>query len=188
MNSASSTTHSANAQGRRVVRRVAIPLLPAWGKEPPYPSATFTDPEVASVGPSLAELKGRYHPALIKTVRVELSETDKGYTEGLKRGFVLIHAVRLSGRVLSATVVAPHASEMITLLTAAVYQGFSLYKLSGLVFPYPVLSEGIKKAADAFVFGTLPKLPRELSAYLRYRWAGPPRAAKTLPAREPQPN
>ena len=62
---------------------------------------------------------------------------------------------------------------MISLLTAAVYDGLSLYKLSGLVIPYPVLSEGIKKAADAFVFETLPKLPRELGAYVRYRWAKP---------------
>ena len=88
-------------------------------------------------------------------------------------------AVRLTGRVLGATVVAPRASEMITLLTAAVSHGLSLYKLSGLIFPYPVLSEGIKKAADAFVFETLPNLPRELGGYLRYRWVGPPTPDRT---------
>lgn len=186
VNPASSYTHSANAQGRRVVRRLAFPYLPTWGQEPPYPNATFTDPEVAAVGPSFAELEKRYHPALLKTVRADLAKTDKGYTESLERGFVVIHAVRLTGRVLGATIVAPRASEMISLLTAAVYNGLSLYKLSGLVFPYPVLSEGIKKAADAFVFETLPKLPRELAAYVRYRWAGPP-ATDTVPA-EPRPH
>ena len=185
VNPASSYTHSANAQGRRVVRRLAFPYLPAWGEEPLYPNATFTDPEVAAIGPSLAELGRRYHPALLKTVRADLAETDKGYTEGLERGFVLIHAVRLTGRVLGATVVAPRASEMISLLTAAVYNGLSLYKLSGLVFPYPVLSEGIKKAADAFVFETLPKLPREGRTYLRYRWAGLPTPGETPEASRP---
>ncbi len=183
VNPASSYTHSANAQGRRVVRRLAFPYLPAWGKEPLYPNATFTDPEVAAIGPSLAELTEHHHPSLIKTLRFELPETDKGYTESLERGFVMIHAVRLTGRVLGATVVAPRASEMISLLTAAVYHGLSLYKLSGLVFPYPVLSEGIKKAADAFVFETLPNLPREGSSYLRYRWAGPPTPDKTAERR-----
>ena len=173
VNPASSYTHSANAQGRRVVRRIAFPWLPAWGQEPPYPSATFTDPEVATVGPTLAELRTRYHPALLKTVSFELSKTDKGYTEDLNYGFVQLHAVRLTGRVLGATIVAPKASEMISLLTAAVYNGLSLYKLSGLVYPYPVLSEGIKKAADAFVFETLPKLPHELGVYVRYRLAKP---------------
>ncbi len=183
VNPASSYTHSANAQGRRLVRRLAFPYLPAWGQEPPYPNATFTDPEVAAIGPSLAELTERLHPALIRTVRFELPKTDKGYTEGLERGFILIHAVRLTGRVLGATIVAPRASEMISLLTAAVYHGLSLYKLSSLVFPYPVLSEGIKKAADAFVFETLPNLPREGSSYLRYRWAGPPTPDKTAERR-----
>ena len=183
VNPASSYTHSANAQGRRLVRRLAFPYLPAWGKEPLYPNATFTDPEVAAIGPSLAELKRRYHPALVKTVRADLAKTDKGYTEGLERGFVLIHAVRLSGRILGATIVAPRASEMISLLTAALYHGLSLYKLSGLVFPYPVLSEGIKKAADAFVFESLPKLPREMGGYLRYRWAGPPAPDETAERR-----
>ena len=128
---------------------------------------------MATVGPSLAELQATHHPDLIITLRCALSETDKGYTEGLERGFVLIHAVRLTGRVLSATVVAPKASEMMSLLTSAVYHGVSLYKLSTMVYPYPTLSEGIKKAADTFVFGTLPKLPKELGAYLRYRWARP---------------
>ncbi len=173
VNPTSHYTHSANAQGRRVVQRLAFPFLPTWKPEPPYPSATFTAPEVAEIGPILAELEKRYHPALLKTLTIDLTKTDKGYTEDLERGFVQIHAVRLTGRILGATIVAPKASEMISLLTAAVYDGLSLYKLSGLVIPYPVLSEGIKKAADAFVFETLPKLPRELGAYLRYRWAGP---------------
>lgn len=173
VNPASQFTHSANAQGRRVVRRLALPWLPRFGKEPPYPSATFSDPEIATIGPSLADLQKQYHPDLIKTLHVELKETDKGYTEGLEDGFVRIHAVRLTGRILSATIVAPKASEMISMLTLAVYQGISLYKLGGVVYPYPTLSEGIKKAADAFTFETLPKLPQELRTYLRTRLASP---------------
>ncbi len=173
VNPASSYTHSANAQGRRVVQHVAFPFLPTWGRAPSYPNATFTTPEVAEIGLTLAKLRERYHPALLKTVSFDLTKTDKGYTEDLGRGFVQIHALRLTGRIVGATIVAPKASEMISLLTAAVADGLTLYKLSGLVFPYPVLSEGIKKVADAFVFETLPKLPRELGAYLRYRWAGP---------------
>ena len=173
VNPASNFTHSANAQGRRVVRRLALPWLPTFGKEPAYPAATFSDPEIATVGPSLEDLHKRYHPDLIKTVHFELKETDKGYTQGLEDGFVRIHAVRLTGRILSATIVAPKASEMIPILVLAMYQGISLYKIGGVVFPYPTLSEGIKKAADAFTFETLPKLPQELLTYVRTRFAGP---------------
>ncbi len=186
VNPASNYTHSANAEGRRVVRRIAFPFLPAWGHEPLYPNATFTSPEVAAIGATRAELERRFHPALLKTVSFDLTKTDKGYTEDLGRGFVQLHVMRLTGRILGATIVAPKASEMISLLTAAVYNNLSLYKLSGLVFPYPVLSEGIKKAADAFVFETLPKLPRELSAYVRYRWTGPQKQA-SAPQRQALP-
>ena len=174
----SNFTHSANAQGRRLVQRLAFPFLPRLNKEPDYPSATFSDPEVATVGKSLAELHKTFHPSLIKTLRYDLAKTDKGYTQSLDRGFVQLHVVRLTGRILSATIVAPKASEMISLITAHIHNGLSVYKLSSLIFPYPVLGDGIKKAADGFVFETLPKLPQELKAYLRYRWAKPGQVEK----------
>jgi dihydrolipoamide dehydrogenase len=164
----SAFTHTANAQGRRVVQKIALPFLPQ-GKEAVYPSAVFTDPEIAQVGPPLAKLQEQYHPELIRTLRFELKKTDRGYTQGLEHGFVLIHAMRLTGRVLSVTIVAPPASEMISLLTLAVNRRVSLYQLANIVFPYPVLGEAIKKLSDQFVFATLPKLPGELLTYLRYR-------------------
>ena len=166
---ASAFTHSANAQGRRVVQKIALPYVPL-GKESVYPSATFSSPEIAQVGPTLAKLHERYPADLITTVRHDLKDTDRGYTQYLERGFVLIHAMRLTGRVLSATIVAPNASEMIPILTQAVNGRGRLYGLANLVFPYPTLSEAIKKAADKFVFATLPKLPGELWAYLANRW------------------
>ena len=169
----SNFTHSANAQGRRLVTRIALPFLPRFKAEPPYPSATFSEPEVARVGPSLTQLQEKYHLKLIKSLNFELKDTDKGYTESLNAGFITIHAMRLTGRVLAAEIVAPKASEMISLLTLAVYQGISLYKLSGLVYPYPTFSESIKKLADKFTLETLPKLPKELIVYLRYRLSKP---------------
>jgi dihydrolipoamide dehydrogenase len=162
------STHAANAQGRRLVRHLVVPWLPLVA-EGDYPSATFTDPEVAQVGPTLAALSQRFDPASIVSHRVELADLDRGYVTGLRQGFVLLHARRLSGRLLSATVVGPHASEVIQLLTWAQRRGLSLWQLSRHVVAYPALSEGIKRAADAFVFATLPTLPRELLAFLRLR-------------------
>ena len=184
INPSSAFTHSANAQGRRLVQKLALPFLPV-GKEGAYPSATFTDPEVAQVGPTLEALHKSWHPDLIKSYRVDLKDTDRGYTQFYDKqdGFVLIHAVRLTGRVLSATIVASSASEMIPILTHAVNNGVSMYKLANLVFPYPTLSEAIKKAASSYVFETLPKLHKELGAYLAYRWSNPePRERQGQPA------
>jgi pyruvate/2-oxoglutarate dehydrogenase complex dihydrolipoamide dehydrogenase (E3) component len=165
-------THAANAQGRRLMRHLMVPWLPLVA-EGDYPSATFTDPEVAQVGPTLAALGRRFHRASIVSHRVDLAALDRGYVTGLRDGFVLLHARRLSGRLLSATVVGPHASELIQLLTWAQRRRLSLWQLSRHVVAYPALSEGIKRAADAFVVATLPALPRELLAYLRLRWRRP---------------
>lgn len=166
----SNFTHSANAQGRRLVTRIALPFLPRFKPEPYYPSATFSEPEVAQIGPSVKELQKKYHPKLLQSLHLELKDTDKGYIEGLAAGFITIHAMRLTGRVLSAEIVAPKASEMISALTLAVYKNISLYTLSGLIYPYPTFSGGIKKLADKFTLETLPKLPKELAIYLRYRF------------------
>ncbi len=161
-------THSANAQGRRVVQRIAFPWLPAFGKEPLYPNATFSDPEVANVGLMPAQIAKKYHPRLVKTLRFELSKTDKGYTEGLKHGFVQVYALRLTGRILGATIVGPRASEMISFFTLAISEGISLYKLFRLVYPYPTLSGAIQKVADQYVRETLPAFHTELRDLARY--------------------
>ena len=161
-------THSANAQGRQVVQRIAFPLLPAPRRTPLYPSAVFSDPEVAQVGLTPDQIARRYHPGLIKTLRIELKTTDKGYTERLERGFIQISALRLTGRILGATIVGPRASEMITFLTLAISARISLYRLFRLVYAYPTLSLGIQKLADTFVRETLPNLPAELRDVARY--------------------
>jgi dihydrolipoamide dehydrogenase len=171
-------THSANAQGRRVVQRIALPWLPAISKEPLYPSATYSDPEVASVGMTPEQIARRYHPGLIRRVRVGLSALDRGYTDGVMQGFVQIDTMRLTGRILGATIVGPHAADMLSLLTLAIARGISLYTIYQIVFPYPSYSEGIKKAADAYLRATLPNIRAEITAYLRYRLAAPPRDPK----------
>ena len=174
-------THAANAQGRRLVRHLTVPWLPLT-REGDYPAVTFAEPEVAQIGPPLAELRRRVHPDAIVSQRVELADLDRGLTSGLHEGFVLLHARRLSGRLLSATVVGPHAGELVQLLTWAQRRRVSLWQLSRHVVAYPTLSEAIKRAADAFVFATLPALPRELATYLRTRWRRPPADAPTTVA------
>jgi dihydrolipoamide dehydrogenase len=167
-------THSANAQGRRVVQRIAFPWLPARAPEPHYPSATFSDPEVAQVGLSSNELAERYHPNLIRRIRVDLAtQTDRGYTDGVKHGFIIVDTMRLTGKILAVTIVGPRASEMISLFTLALSANLSMFKLYRLVYPYPTFSSGIQRVADTFMRSTMLNLKRELQAYLSYRWRRP---------------
>lgn len=165
-------THVANAQGRRLVRRLALPL--PLTPEGDHPSVAFTEPEVGQIGPTLAELRRRWPERLLSVHRACLADTDRAGTMGLKDGFVQLVALRGSGRLLAATVVAPDAAEMLPLLTAAQRRGTSLWRLSRLEVAYPALSEAVRNAADAFVFTSLPRLHREAGAYLRWRWATAP--------------
>lgn len=170
----SAFTHSANAQGRRVAQHIAFPYLPISRKEPLFPNATFSDPEVATVGLTPQQLAAYCHPGIIRRIRVDFkTETDRGYTDGIENGFIIVDAVRLTGQILHATIVGPHASEMISFFTLAMSQHISLYKIYRLVYPYPTYSSGILKVADHFMRETLPNLRREVAAYLRYRWARP---------------
>ncbi len=180
----SAFTHSANAQGRRVVQCIAFPWLPARTPEPCYPSATFSNPEVATAGMNQLQIAARYHPHLIKRIRIDLvTQTDRGYTDDLQHGFIIVDALRLTGKILAVTIVGPRASEMISLFTLAIQEGISLYKLYRVVYPYPTFSSGVQKLADAFLRETLTGLRGELAAYLRYRWARPtPAAAAAQPA------
>ena len=170
----SAFTHSANAQGRRVVQRIAFPFLPLSKKEPLFPNATFSDPEVAAVGLSEKELAAFSHPGVIKRIRVDLKTlTDRGYTDGLDHGFIIVDAVRLTGRILHATIVGPRASEMISFFTLAMSQKIPLYKIYRLVYPYPTFSSGILKVADIFMKETLSNLGKELGAFIKYRFKKP---------------
>ncbi len=170
----SAFTHSANAQGRRVSQRIAFPLLPLAKKEPLFPNATFSDPEVATVGLTPEQLSKRCHPKAIKRIRVDFkTHTDRGYTDSVENGFIIVDAVRLTGQILHATIVGPRASEMISFFTLVMSQKISLYKIYRLVYPYPTYSSGILKIADFFMRETLTNLKGEIGAYLRYRFARP---------------
>ena len=161
-------THVAHAHGRRLVRYLTLPWPLA--REGDHAYVAFTEPEVGQVGPTLAQLRRRWPDQLLAVHKVDLADTDRGITMGLRDGFVQLVALRGSGRLLAATVVAPDAAEMLPLLTWAQRRRVSLWQLLRLEVAYPALSEAVRKAADAFVFASLPRLHRELGAYLRWRW------------------
>lgn len=162
-------THGANAQGRRVVQAIALPWVPRLGRPPVVPSAVFCEPEVAWVGPGERERAARCRPGVLMDLRVDLAGTDRGLTDGVRHGFVAVTAVRLTGRVVAATVVGPHASDLLPLLTFAVGRRVSLLRLQRMVHPYPTFAGAIGAVADEFARRTLPHLRREAAAYARHR-------------------
>jgi dihydrolipoamide dehydrogenase len=129
----------------------------------------FCEPEVAWVGLTRDEVTRRYHPDAVTRIHIDLAEQDRGLTDGVQHGFVSIDAMRLTGRILAASVVGPSASEVIAPLTLAMARGVSLLRLSRMSYAYPTFAGAIGAAADEYARATLPHLGREARAYARYR-------------------
>ena len=85
------------------------------------PSCIYTTPEVARVGAtreSLAE-EGR----AFEVTRFELSDLDRAIAENNTSGFVQVLTEPGSDRLLGATIVAPHAGEMLSEFVLAMRWG-----------------------------------------------------------------
>ena len=165
---ATSTTHGAGALGRRVVRAIALPKLPNVGALGAIPNATYGEPEVASVGLPLEELDAIPERSRRRIV-VDHADLDRGYTDDIAHGRLVVDVERLTGRILRAAIVGPGATDMIGMFTMAIDHRIGLRRLFGLVHPYPSHAELIRQAADEFALATLPNLPREAAAMIRGR-------------------
>lgn len=135
-------THVANHHAEIVIRR-ALFRLPAKVDESRLPRVTFTDPELAYVGLSeeQARLKGE-----VRVLRWPYSENDRAQTERATRGFVKV-ITNNRGRILGAGIVGEQAGELIQMWALAISQKLKIKAFTGLVSPYPTLSEINKRAA-----------------------------------------
>ncbi len=162
------TTHGANSIGRRAIRAIALPYLPKLGEPRALPNAVFCRPEIASVGMSVSEVD-----ALPRSGRrrytVDVAGIDRGYTDDLQHGVVIVDAERFTGKILRATIVGPSAAEIIGIFTFAIDHGIGLRKMFGTVHPYPAYAQAVGQVADDFARDTLSSLPKEWWAMTRSR-------------------
>jgi pyruvate/2-oxoglutarate dehydrogenase complex dihydrolipoamide dehydrogenase (E3) component len=162
------TTHGAGALGRRVVRAIALPKLPKLGALGAIPSATYGHPEVASVGLTLGELAAVPERSRRRLV-VDHAEIDRGYTDDITDGRLVVDVERFSGRVLRAAIVGPGAADLIGMFTMAIDHRIGLRRLFAMVHPYPAHAELVRQAADDFARATYARPVPEWWAMARGR-------------------
>lgn len=143
-------THVAGYQAGIVVRN-ALFRLPARVDYRALPWVTYTDPELAQIGPTEAEARTRH--GAIDVLRAPFAANDRARTEGEAEGLVKVLAHR--GRVVGASIAGPHAGEQAALWCLAVARRETLSTLAGLVLPYPTLAEAGKRAAGELFTPTL---------------------------------
>lgn len=141
-------THVADASARLVLQNALFPTPKKKVTDLIVPWCTYTDPEVAHVG--IYDYEQVVATGQVDTLVQPLAETDRGRADGEREGFVKVHVRRGSDRIVAATLVAPHAGEMVGELTVAMAAGKGLRSLATVIHPYPTQAEAIKRVADAY--------------------------------------
>lgn len=139
-------THVAGYQAGIVIRN-ALFNLPAKVDERAVPWVTYADPELAQVGHT--EASAAEHGIEVTTTRFDFAENDRARAERATEGFVKA-IVGKRGVVLGATIVGPHAGELLMPWILAVQKSLKIGDVASLIVPYPTLSEVSKRAAGAY--------------------------------------
>ena len=139
-------THLAGHHAGVVIRQ-AVLGLPATARTDHVPRVTFTQPELAQVGPTEDEARARFG-ARLEVARAGFGHNDRAVAMREHEGFAKLLVVK--GRVVGATVVGPHAGEVVAPLALAVSARMKVSALAGVVLPYPTLAEVAKRAAGAY--------------------------------------
>ncbi len=157
-------THAADALSRIVLQNA---LFFGWRKASALviPWVTYTDPEVAHVGVSGADVEAS--AGRLQTITVDLAEVDRAVLDDETDGFVRVH--HANGVIRGCTIVARHAGEMIGEAVYAMTHDGTLGRLSATVHPYPTQAEALRKAGDAYQRQRLtPSVRRWFERYFRW--------------------
>ncbi|GAA2297811.1 NAD(P)H-quinone dehydrogenase [Streptomyces violaceusniger] len=105
----------------------------------------FTDPEIATVGYSQADVDGGKIDA--RVVKLPLLRNPRAKMQGIRDGFVKIFCRPGTGIVVGGVVVAPRASELIHPISLAVDNNLTVEQIANAFTVYPSLSGSIAEVA-----------------------------------------
>lgn len=110
------------------------------------PMIAFTDPEMASVGLTEADVKAGGGAPVVGRARFAVS--GRARTLGVTDGMVKVVA-DAAGTVVGVQIVGPEASDLISAAALAVENSLHVTDLVGTVHPHPTLGESLHEAATA---------------------------------------
>jgi pyruvate/2-oxoglutarate dehydrogenase complex dihydrolipoamide dehydrogenase (E3) component len=139
-------THAANYHAGLVIRN-ALFRLPVRVNNDVVPWVTYTEPELAQTG--ITEAQARSRGIKIRILRWPYHDNDRAQAERETHGHIKVITDK-KGKIVGATIVGAQAGELITTWTLAIAQGLNIRAFTGIVLPYPTLSEIGKRAAIDF--------------------------------------
>lgn len=140
-------THAADFMARIVIRNALF-----WGRSKAsrllIPRCTYTNPELAQVGLTVAEAKQRNLE--ITSFKLNFSEVDRAILENETTGFIQIHCRKGSDQIVGATIVGAQAGDMISEIAVAMKNKIGLRKLAEVIHPYPTTADAIRRLGDQY--------------------------------------
>jgi len=129
-------THMAEYQAGIVIGN-AIFRVPKKTDYRVVPWVTYTDPELARVG--LTEPQARDQGIEPAVLRFPFQNIDRALTDGQTAG--LAKLVVHKGKILGASILGPHAGELIHELALAMKTGAGIGAISATIHAYPTLAQ-----------------------------------------------
>lgn len=138
-------THMAEYQAGIVISNVVF-RFPKKADYRVVPWVTFSDPELARVGLSESEAKSR---GLVPTVlRFPFKEVDRAITDSETDG--LVKLVVHKGRIIGASILGPHAGELLHEIVLAMKLGAGIGTISATIHAYPTLAQSLRRAVNSY--------------------------------------
>jgi dihydrolipoamide dehydrogenase len=136
--------HFASAQGKAAAEIIAgHPAQTNWCA---VPAATFTSPEIASVG--LTEREARAEGRTLKIGRFPFRAHGRNIADGETTGFVKLVADADTHQVLGAHIIGAKASEIIHECALAIAADLNIEDLAHAIHAHPTVTEALGEAAE----------------------------------------
>ncbi|MGC9420383.1 MAG: dihydrolipoyl dehydrogenase family protein [Rhodovulum sp.] len=139
-------THVAGYHAGVVIRPILLGL-PGKAKTAHIPRVTYTDPELAQIGPTEAEARAEHGDAL-NVARFDFAGNDRAIATGRTEGQIKVMVVK--GRSVAVSIVGAEAGELIGPWALVLANNLKMTAVANMVAPYPTLGEVNKRAAGAY--------------------------------------
>lgn len=131
-------THQSRLAANNILYRDKVPM-----DYRAVPRTTFLSPEVASVG--ISEEQAKKRDMVIKTAIAPIAIIGRSNVNDSRDGFVKVITDK-HGVLLGATVVCPHAGEVVHELTLAIQYGLHASDVANTIHAFPSWSEAVRVA------------------------------------------
>ena len=136
--------HFASAQGKAAAEIVAGHAAQTNWRA--VPAATFTNPEIASVG--LTEREARAEGRTVKIGRFPFRAHGRNIADGETAGFVKLVGDAETDQVLGAHIIGAKASEIIHECSLAIAADLNMRDLAHAIHAHPTVTEAVGEAAE----------------------------------------